>query len=99
MTTKELIFKSFRDQEVQLYLNKFKNNKNKLKFFTWMLKARNFEDLEEGQVLELVKGVAMYVSKVQDANIEEEINFFKHKTSPDDLVRQTYHVYSSPKKV
>ena len=96
--SKKLVIKAFKNPEVLAHLKRFKDNNKKLKFFSSLLDSRNFEDLNFDQVVDLVKGVAAYVDKIDEKKINSEMNFFKHRLDNSDMVRQSYGVYSPPNK-
>lgn len=94
---KKDIIKLFKHPEVLMHLKKFSNNKIKLEFFNFLMENRNFNDLDDSQVLDVVKGVAHYVVTISEADIYNDEEFFSQKPDTVDLVKQKYYVYSSPR--
>jgi hypothetical protein len=96
MNKKEII-KLFKHPEVLMHLKKFSKNQVKLEFFNFLMENRNFSDLDESEALDIVKGVAHYVVTISESEISRDEAFFLQKPDTVDLVRQKYHVYSSPR--
>lgn len=94
---KKDIVKVFKHPEVLMHLIKFRDNNIKLNFFNFLMQSRNFDDLDSEQVLELVKGVAYHVASISEKDILRDYEYFSQTPNTVDLVRQKYHVYSSPK--
>ena len=96
MNKKEII-KLFKHPEVLMHLKKFSKNQVKLEFFNFLMENRNFSDLDESEALDIVKGVAHYVVTISESEISKDEEFFLQRPNTVDLIKQKYHVYSSPR--
>ena len=92
------ITKALNDGTVKSNLKKFIFNHAKRDFFIHMLKTRIVQrNAIYEDVLDMVRDASVHAIQIEESKIGESVDFYNHKFQKEDMKRQTYNVYISPR--